>query len=83
MIHGYTSTKYANLCFFHHPCPTLTQMALLEVYMVLTRAIYKSYSSNNHNDNFFKQKIVSPKKSADMNTMMGGFLIFNPLNGLV
>ena len=23
MIHGQTSTKYANLCFFRHPCPTL------------------------------------------------------------
>ena len=23
MIHGLTSTKYANLCFFRHPYPTL------------------------------------------------------------
>ena len=26
LIHGQTSTKYANLGFFRHPCPTLTDM---------------------------------------------------------
>ena len=30
MIHGQTSTKYANLCFFRHPCPTLTYNPLFQ-----------------------------------------------------
>ena len=68
MIHGQTSKKYANLCFFHHPCPTLIVICTIFQKCFVEfdgRAIYILWSEIGHKiyPKFIKAQKNSNRKS--------------------